>query len=324
MRFLISKAKFLKDNFVKGIKPFLVLRYSLIENKQGALVPTPLPTPKGAVVISALQDDGREFVKNKVRYSFVGFSNVEPLAGEFPKDRFWVGKTAKHKITKVGDKIPGDIVPHDADDWVPVITIVDIVEQYIFVQHDWRFGTEEQIASAIHVGLKGAILDQYNYSIFIEPKTIKGEFWNVINLHKKIYKIELELISPNILQTNVKARDALKAMKELFDQDEVKITLTNEYGDLKVPKAPIEDYVDYIEEGEGKWSVTTEGGNGGKKTYKSISAIVTIDLDIPSHEVVMHEGQLELETGQPAPGRSDNDARMVADVYAAIGGLLRR
>lgn len=309
---------------MKGIKPFLVLRYSLIENKQGALVPKPLPSPKGAVVVSALQDDGSEFVKNKVRYSFVGFSYVDPIADEFPKGRFLVGKTAKHKITKVGDKIPGDIVPHDADDWVPVITIVDIVEQYVFVQHDWRFGTEEQIANAIHAGLKEAVLNEYNYSIFIEPKTINGEFWNVVKTHKKVYKVELELISPNILETNVKARDALKAMKELFDQDEVKITLSNEYGDLRIPKAPIEDYVDYIEEGEGKWSVTTEGDHGGKKTHKSISAIVTLDLDVPSDEVVMHEGQLELETGQPAPGRSDNDARMVAEVYSAIGNSLRR
>lgn len=235
-----------------------------------------------------------------------------------------VGKTAKHKITKVGDKIPGDIISHDADDWVPIITIVDIVDQYIFVQHDWRFGTEEQIANAIHAGLKDPVLDEYNYSIFIEPKTIKGEFWNVVRSHKKVYKVELELISPNILETNVKARDALKAMKELFDQDEVKITLSNEYGDLKVPPAPIEDYIDYIEEGEGKWSVTTEGEHAGKKTHKSISAIVTIDLDIPSDEVVMSEGQLELETGKPAPGRFDNDARIVADVYAAIGKSLRR
>lgn len=309
---------------MKGIKPFLVLRYSLIENKQGALVPEPLPIPKGAVVVSALQDDAREFVKNKVRYSFVGFVYVDPVADEFPKGRFLVGKTAKHKITKVGDKIPGDIVPHDADDWVPVITIVDLVDQYIFVQHDWRFGTEEQIANAINVGLKEPVLDRYNYSIFIEPKTTKGEFWNVVRSHRKIYEVELDLISPNILETNVKARDALKAMKELFDQDEVKITLSNEYGDLKVPKAPIEDYVDYIEEGEGKWSVTTEGDHGGKKTYKSISAIVKIDLDVPSDEVVMHDGQLELETGQPAPGRSDNDARMVADVYSAIGKSLGR
>ena len=143
---------------MKGIKPFLVLRYSLIENKQGALVPSPLPKPKGAVVVAALQDDGREFVKNKVRYSFVGFSYAEPTADEFPKGRFLVGKTAKHKLTKVGDKVPGDIVAHDADDWVPVITVVDTVDQYIFVQHDWRFGTDEQIANAIQAGLRDPVL----------------------------------------------------------------------------------------------------------------------------------------------------------------------
>ncbi|MDD1010648.1 hypothetical protein M5G27_24545 [Pseudomonas shahriarae] len=309
---------------MKGIKPFLVLRYSLIENKQGALVPTPLPKPKGAVVVAALQDDGREFVKNKVRYSFVGFSYVEPIADEFPKGRFLVGKTAKHKLTKVGDKVPGDIVAHDADDWVPVITVVDTVGQYIFVQHDWRFGSDEQIANAIQAGLRDPVINEFNYSIFIEPKTVRGEFWNVVRSHRKIFEIELELISPNILETNVKARDALRAMKELFGQDEVKISLSNEYGDLKVPASPVEDYIDYVEGGEGKWSVTTEGDHNGRQVHKSISAIVKIDLNVPSEDVVMQEGQLELETGQPAPGRSANDARMVADVYSAIGELLRR
>ncbi|MEX6665108.1 hypothetical protein [Pseudomonas sp. W2-17] len=309
---------------MKGLKSFLVLRYMLIENKQAALVSKPLPRPKGAAVVSALQDDGREFIKNKVRYSFVGFSYVDPIVDEFPKGRFLVGKTAKHKITKVGDKIPGDIVPHDADDWVPVITIVDIVDQYVFVQHDWRFGTEEQIANAIHAGLKNAILDEYNYSIFIEPKTTKGEFWSIVNSHEKVFEIELELISPNILETNIKARDALAAMKKLFGQEEVKIVLSNEYGDLKAPKAPLDDYLDYIEEGEGKWSITTEGENGGKKIYKSISAIVKIDLEVPSDEILIHEGQLELETGLPAPGRTGNDVRMVSEVYSAISSLLRR
>lgn len=146
----------------------------------------------------------------------------------------------------------------------------------------------------------------------------------MVNSHDKVFEIELELISPNILETNVKARDALAAMKKLFGQEEVKITLINEYGDLKAPKTPLDDYLDYIEEGEGKWSVTTEGKNGGKKIHKSISAIVKIDLDVPSDEVVMHEGQLELETGLPAPGRTGNDVRMVSEVYSAIGGLLRR
>ncbi|MBX8562311.1 hypothetical protein K5D57_21575 [Pseudomonas cichorii] len=310
---------------MKGIKPFMVLRYSLIENKQGTLVPKPLPTPKGATVVSTLLNGDREFFRNGVRYSFVGFSFIKPsYESDFPENRFLVGKTAKFRLAQMGEKVPGDIISHDADDWIPIITIIDLVAQYIFVQHDWRFGTQEQITYAIQTGLKEPILEEYNHLLFIEPKTIKGEFWKIVKNHKKIYKIELDLISPNILETNIKARDALQAMKELFQQDEVKITLTNEYGDLKSPKSPIADYVDYIEEGEGKWSVTTEGSHGGKKTHKSSSAIVTIDLDVPSEDTVMNEQQLELETGKPAPGRTNSDARMVTDVYSAIKTLLSR
>ncbi len=310
---------------MKGIKTFMVLRYLLIENKQGTLVPKPLPTPKGATVVPTLLNGDRDFFRNGVRYSFVGFSFIKPShESDFPESRFLVGKTAKFRLAQMGEKVPGDIISHDADDWIPIITIIDLVAQYIFVQHDWRFGTQEQIAYAIQTGLKEPILEEYNHLLFIEPKTTKGEFWKVVKNHKKIYKIELDLISPNILETNIKARDALQAMQELFQQDEVKITLTNEYGELKSPKSPIADYVDYIEEGEGKWSVTTEGSHGGKKTHKSSSAIVTIDLDVPSEDTLMNEQQLELETGKPTQERMNSDARMVTDVYSAIKTLLSR
>src|SRR3546814_15538631 len=70
--------------------------------------------------------------------------------------------------------------------------------------------------------------------------------------HKRVYQVELSLISPNILETNQKARYALAKLNELFAQDAVSIVLEHESGELSVPKNPVEDYVDYIAEGEGQ------------------------------------------------------------------------
>src|SRR3546814_10051544 len=87
-------------------------------------------------------------------------------------------------------------------------------------------------------------------------------------------------MSPNILETNQKARDALAKLNELFAQDAVSIVLENESGELSVPKNPVEDYVDYIAEGEGRWRVTTEGAHGGKKTHSSLEVVETIELPV--------------------------------------------
>ena len=121
----------------------------------------------------------------------------------------------------MGIKVPGDIVETEEDDWLPLLAIFDLKGQYIFVAKDWRFGTPEQTVRAIQGGLREPILAKYNHRVFVEGKTRGEDFWNVVRQHKRIYKLELRLISPNILETNLRAREALVALKNLFSQDQV-------------------------------------------------------------------------------------------------------
>lgn len=299
-------------------KEFLVLRYSLIEEPQGGIGIENIPSPKGAAILVAIEHD-REFVLNGVRYSFVGFSEARPnIDYPFPASRFFVGKVAKLRKAHMGRKIPGDIVETQEDDWFPVLTIIDIVGQYILVRKDWRFGTPEQTMAAIQSGLREPIMAHYNHRVFIEGRTRKEHFWRVIREHHKLYKLELKLISPNILETNLKAREALAALKNLFAQDEVNITLNNESGDLRVPEFPMADYLEYIEEGEGSWAATTEGARGGKRRHTSAKNVDIVEIPVPEESVVEEERQLELETGKPAPGRESSDAVMVAEVFLEV------
>ncbi|TWI68535.1 hypothetical protein LZ24_02507 [Desulfobotulus alkaliphilus] len=308
---------------MKNTGNFFVLRYSLVEESQGSTVCVPVPTPKGTAVIVSLLGD-REFDRYNVRYAFVGFSKTEPTdLYRFQDGRYMVGKVAKLRTAHVGEKIPGDIVAHEKDDWVPLVAVFDMHEQYIFVQRDWKFGTESQIANAIQSGLRDPVLEKYNHRIFVELKTKTIEFWSIVKKHKKIYKIEIKLISPNILRTNEKAREALKELKKLYGQDEITLALENESGDLVIPQEPIADYIDYASEGEGRWVLITEGTRGGKKKHTSEKAAVLVELPVPTQDEVHHEGQLELETGLPAPGREVIDAGLVAQVMTVAENLSR-
>ena len=301
---------------MKNTSEFLVLRYSLVEEVQQSLYAEPLPEPKGASVLVALMGD-REFIRYKVRYALVGFSVVEPTkVYRFQSGRYVVGKVAKLRTARVGEKVPGDIIKHEADDWIPLIAIFDLQEQFIFIQRDWKFGTEAQISSALQTGIRGPVLSKYNYRVFVEPKTKTAEFWSVVEAHKRIFRLEIELISPNILRTNEKAREALEELKKLYAQDEISIALENESGNLEVPEDPIADYIAYASEGEGKWRLVTEGEKGGKKKHTSEKAAISVELPVPTEEEIHHEGQLELETGSPAPGRKQSDASLIAQVIS--------
>ncbi len=303
---------------------FLVLRYSLIEESQRIFKIEPLPTPKGEAVKIALEGDP-EYTRNNVRYAFVGFSLIVPSdAYSFPPSRYMVGKVAKLRKARVGEKIPGDIIEHEEDDWIPLVAVFDFQNQFIFVQRNWNFGTEQQIVRSIETGLRGPVLAKYNHRVFVEAKTQKEDFWRIVENHEKIYRLELKLISPNIMDTNRKASEALDALKKLYKQEEVSVTLENKSGLLEIPRKPVEDYVDYIAEGEGNWGLVTEGERGGKKKYRSENCAMSLDFPVVSEEELYSEGQLEIKTGVPAPDRGSKDVRLVAKVHSESEMLGRK
>ena len=309
---------------MKENQEFLVLRYSLVEELQRTLLAKDIPTPKGAAVLVSIMHD-REFVLNGTRYGFVGFSEIRPASGySFPAARFYVGKTAKLKKAHMGIKVPGDILETEEDDWLPVITIIDIDKQYIPVRKDWRFGSPEQTMHAIQAGLRDPIMDHYNHRVFVEGITRREHFWRVISAHKCLYKLELKLIAPNILETNLKAREALAALKNLFAQDEVSINLTNESGSLQVPENPIANYLEYIEEGEGSWSLTTEGLRGGKKKHSSRENTDIVEISVPETVSADPNRQLELLPGKPAQRRDAIEVIIVEQAFAQINAISER
>lgn len=299
-------------------KEYLILRYSLVEESQQVLESKPIPAIKGHAILPAIAPE-REFKSNGILYSVLGFHELKPSFGyDYPGGRLYIGKLAKLKKQQTGEKVPGDIVEFEHDNWIPITVVLDIDTQHIFVRKDWRFGAPEHIARSLQVAFTEPVLSVYNHRVFIEGKSEASTFWNIVESKRKIYRLDFRLISPNILDTNQKARDALESLKEVFGQDEIDISLKNENGDLKIPEEPISNYLEYIAEGEGSWSVVTEGDRGGKKAHSSNENIDTVNLPELEGDVT-DDRQLQLDHKEDNK-RPENyeEANLGAEVYATI------
>jgi hypothetical protein len=250
-------------------REFLVLRYSLIEERQGAIAVSPLPSRKGDAVAEYLMREGI-FIYHNISFSFVGFVRV----GE----SYLVGKVAKRRKAHIGVRTETDVVELEEDDWVAALLFVDLDDQFMLLGRNWRMGALEQILGGIEHGLL-PLVQQYNHKAFVRPVIDPGSFWRLVDSKRSLYKVRLRLVSPNILDTDRDARAAVEALKEIFNQDETTIELRNDSGSLQLPNW-LKSYITYIENGEGEWRLVTEGDVFGKKTFKSTENIQTVSIAI--------------------------------------------
>ncbi len=279
-------------------RTFFVLRYTIVEEAQVQLFSEPMPVPKGKAVVKSLGigEPDKNFRKNGVGYSFVGFKWVYPNHElDFPPERYIIGKLAKRRLTETGVHVPGDIVMSHMEDWIGLIAIFDTETQHIVIEKNWRFGTPEQIETALQAGLLKDIFEAYNCKVFVKGRTKEHLFWSLVNESTDIYALELKLISPNILDANKRARKALEDLKDIFQQDEIDIALKNDAGKLAVPAEPVGDYISYIAEGEGSWKITSKKQGGSKKTYSSFQNTDTLELPTPEPSTAAH-GDIEVES----------------------------
>lgn len=257
------------------LKTFYLLRYTLVEEDQPALFAKALPTPKGYAICDALSILGKDrfFTHYGVTYSFVGFRN--PIRNK----RFLFGKVAKLRKLAIGEYQPGDIKNDPHDDWVPLLCLVDCETQHLLIEKKTKFGPPDQLLTILTRGLNEVILKEYNCMVFVKGKSNKNIFWQLVAESDQIFGLEMKLLSPNLFDANKTAREALSALKTLFSQDVLTVSLKNEAGHLSIPANPTDNYIDYISEGEGEWKIT-RGMKGRKKTFSSSDNIKTVDIEI--------------------------------------------
>lgn len=164
-------------------------------------------------------------------------------------------------------------------------------------------------------GLAKPIFEEFNCRVFVKGRTKEHHFWRIINGSENVYKLNLKLISPNILEANKKVRKALEDLKNIFVQDEIDLTLKNDAGNLEVPEDPIADYINYIAEGEGSWKVTSKLDGKRKCTYSSFENIDTFELPVSAKP--------EIEAIEPSEGEKEaqikyKEIRFVAAAFVKL------
>ena len=134
------------------------------------------------------------------------------------------------------------------------------------------------------------------------------------------------LISPNILETNKKARSALEALHSLYSQDKTEIKMKSESGNLKIPELPTEDYVEYIEEGEGEWKLKVND-NGVRKIISSASLTETIELPVHKNvnEVLLNsQYELDVQEVQEVQDYDNVQSRVATKLTDRILDFIKR
>lgn len=118
------------------------------------------------------------------------------------------------------------------------------------------------------------------------------------------HPIELNLVSPNILETDRAARESLEALKAIFQQDEVTVKLVSKQGSLNANKPLLEQYLRYIAEGEGWWRlVVSKARRVAKKIYTSRTQVKSITAEMPQLP--------ELDLRNPEEKRADEERALI-------------
>lgn len=130
------------------------------------------------------------------------------------------------------------------------------------------------------------IFDTVEQLIFVQKSS---KFGDVKYIAKKLQK---GLFDPILLNYNYRVFEALHS---LYSQDKTEIKMKSESGNLKIPELPTEDYVEYIEEGEGEWKLKVND-NGVRKIISSASLTETIELPVHKNvNEVLLNSQYELD-----------------------------
>jgi hypothetical protein len=285
---------------------FKLLRFAAVPFQQLDLLPPNLPDPKGRIITAAVDMQGRprRFEYRNTPFAFAGFRSAGDFLPNTDQRRFLVGRLAKLKEVGLGQLTEDDIVEQLTDNWIPIWVIFDLKDQYIGVEVNNQFGNLFHVARVLESGLNPEISTQYRQEIVISPVTDARRFWDVVNRYDRVYRIRLHFVSPNILGTPESARDALDAWKEIFNQTDTVIDLTNREGELKPSERVLSDAVEYIAQGEGDWKVTVgDSETSTKVSFSSRDEVEGFESDVQRASALSEPSRATPEVAQSLVNR---------------------
>lgn len=183
------------------------------------------------------------------------------------------GKLSKKRFHEMHPKTSDDIKDVITEDWPYLEFLCDCTprEQVIIIEYNSAVIHRIAAVKGILENLVGAAMYKHGYMVRFEPIVDDTTFWGILQDAENVYSLTFQLNSPNLFGADIKANEALKDLRGVFNNTRMKITLENEKGDLKVPPNSVDTYREYADKGGGEWAITARSKGKSKKKKKYVS-----------------------------------------------------
>ena len=200
-------------------------------------------------------------------------------------------KIAKEKVGLTYKEGDSDILGEIGKNWSVVNFVVHPPTQQILIQHESKeFKDSSTPVNALKHYLTGLTVIN-DYVISIDEKPSKREFWSHLEEATSVYVVSFKLNSLNLELGGSDIRNAINAISDDFNNEELDITLRNRQGNLTLAKDDIKGYIDYIHTLGGKYTLVYKSAKTKvKKAITSFSNIISFkfqsDLLKENHKTI--------------------------------------
>ncbi|EKO39203.1 MAG: hypothetical protein B193_2091 [Solidesulfovibrio magneticus str. Maddingley MBC34] len=213
------------------------------------------------------------FLKNG-NYSF-GKEEVYAIRITHIEGDMHFGKLSKREYTENRSITPVDVEDSVIEDWPYVNFVFDVSKgvQLLAIEKDMElFPSVSGLKRKMSLMAKKS-MGYTGFVVNFEPVVEKFAFWNIIEQAERIYALRLKLESPNMFGASMKARESLKELQGVFNNNKLGIVIENSEGNLDIPRERIESYVEYADQGGGSW-VLDIARDGERRRFASFQNAV--------------------------------------------------
>jgi hypothetical protein len=208
---------------------------------------------------------------------YVSENENEPLLyfGNFilgSKNELLAGDIGRLSTVKLPDYQDGKFLDEEHKAYPYVHFLWDRSHQLILLEVNTSvFRNYESLIRLIEIHLN-KLLDDYEYTVYIEPLTEKANFWNMVSSFERLYDVTFEMHMPNFLgRTQEDMKEMLNHYRP-YNVTTLTNKLSNNLGKLKI--SPNDEslnlILEWITKGAGIWKL--RGIKWGKNKKITISS----------------------------------------------------
>ncbi len=195
--------------------------------------------------------------------NFIVGNDNELLAGD-------IGRRSKVNIIEYED---GKFRDEELETYPNIHFIWDRQNQLVFFEVDTLvFNNYESLIKQMEKHLSD-LLEQYEYTVYIEPLTAKAEFWNTVRSFEHLYGVTFVMHMPNFLgKTQEEIKNVLTEYRNGYNATSLTTKISNTEGKLKIEKndLSLNQMLEWITKGAGLWRL--QGIQWGKNKKLTISS----------------------------------------------------